>query len=65
MGPAADPQDERQQVRQALQDAGLVRRQPATQPVKVVSEAQLAAAADSLAQAGPLSQLIIDERNGR
>ena len=65
MGQAADPQDERQQVRQALRDAGLVRPQPATQPVKAVSETELAAAAASLAQAGPLSQLIIDERNGR
>lgn len=65
MSQAPGSQEPRQQVRQALTEAGLVRPRPVSQPVEPVSEAQLAAAAEALAQAGPLSDLIIDERNGR
>ena len=65
MGQAPDGQDMRQQVRQALTEAGLVRPRPLSQPVESVSDDRLAAAAEALAQAGPLSDLINDERDGR
>jgi len=58
-------QEERHRVRQALLDAGVIRPRPTIEPVQPVSEAQLAAAADALAAAGPLSELIIAEREGR
>lgn len=58
-------QAERQQVRQALLDAGVIRPHPPAMPVKEVSEAQLAEAANALAAAGSLSELIIAEREGR
>ena len=56
---------ERQQVRQALAAAGIIRPQTATEPIQPVSETALAAAAQTLGQAGPLSDLIIAEREGR
>jgi len=58
-------QEEHHQVRQALLDAGVIRLRPPTGPIPLVSEAQLAAAANALAAAGPLSELIIAEREGR
>jgi hypothetical protein len=61
---AANPQVERQQVLRALRDARLVRPQPTALPVKAVSRAGLAATSESLAQARPVSQRIVDERNG-
>jgi hypothetical protein len=61
--PAA--QEERQQVRQALLDAGVIQPRPPTEPILTISEAQIAAAANSLAAAGPLSKLIVAERDGR
>lgn len=53
---------EREQVRQVLLAAGIIRFQTMTEPVQPVSETALAAAAQSLGQAGPLSDLIIAER---
>lgn len=61
--PAA--QQERQRVRQALLDAGVIQPRPSTEPIPAISEAQAAAAANSLAAAGPLSELIVAERDGR
>jgi len=58
-------QEERQQVRQALLDAGVIRPRPLDEPIQAVSEALLAEAANALAAAGPLSELIIAEREGR
>jgi len=61
--PAVD--EERRRVRQALLDAGIIRPRPPAEPAQPVSEAQLAEAAAALAAAGPLSELIIAERDGR
>lgn len=65
VAPAPAVQEERHWVRQALLDAGVIRFRPPAEPVQPVSEAQLAAAADALAAAGPLSELVIAEREGR
>jgi predicted DNA-binding antitoxin AbrB/MazE fold protein len=53
---------DRQRVYEALQDAGLIKSQPVYEPARPVSEADLAAAAEALAAAGSLSELIIAER---
>ncbi len=58
-------QDERQRVRQVLLDAGIIQPRPVTEFVQPVSEARLAEAADALAAAGSLSELVIAEREGR
>jgi len=63
--PASAVEDERRQVRQALLAAGVIRLQPATEPTQPVSETELSAAAQALGQAGPLSDLILAEREGR
>jgi predicted DNA-binding antitoxin AbrB/MazE fold protein len=55
---------DRQRVYEALLDAGLIKPQPVAETVRPVSEAELAAAADALAAAGPISDLIIAERAG-
>jgi len=65
IAPVPTAQEERRQVRQALLDAGVIRPRPPADPIQPVSEAQLAAAADALAAAGPLSELVIAEREGR
>jgi predicted DNA-binding antitoxin AbrB/MazE fold protein len=65
VAPVPAEQDERRQVRRALLDAGVIRPRPPADPIQPVSEAQLAAAADALSAAGPLSELIIAEREGR
>ncbi len=57
--------EERQQVHQALLDAGLIRPSPAVEQVEPVSEPELIDAARSLAAAGPISDLIIMERDDR
>lgn len=57
--------EEGQRVRQALVAAGVIRPRPPVEPVPSVSEAQLAGAANALAAAGPLSELIIAERDDR
>lgn len=61
--PTAD--EERERVRQALLEANVIRLRPPAEAVTPVSEARLAAAARALAAAGPLSELIIAERDGR
>ena len=58
-------QDERQLVRQALLEAGIIQPHRSVDPVQPISEARLAKAAKALAAAGPLSELIIAEREGR
>jgi predicted DNA-binding antitoxin AbrB/MazE fold protein len=63
--PSPGAEEERQRVRQALLDAGVIRPRSSVEPVQPVSEARLAAAAEALATAGPLSELIIAERDGR
>jgi predicted DNA-binding antitoxin AbrB/MazE fold protein len=60
-----DVQEERQRVRQILLSAGVIRSRPPVEPIRPVSEAQLAAAAAALGTAGPISELIIAEREGR
>jgi hypothetical protein len=63
--PAVRKNEERRRVRQALLDAGVIRPQPQVDPLQPISEAQLAAASEALAMAGPLSELIIAEREAR
>jgi len=58
-------QEERHRVRQALLAAGIIQPRPPVEPVQPVSEAQLTEAANALAVAGPLSELVIAEREGR
>jgi len=63
--PPSSVEEERHRVRQALLAAGVIRSQPSAKAVPAVSEDQLAAAARALAAGGPLSELIIAERDGR
>jgi predicted DNA-binding antitoxin AbrB/MazE fold protein len=56
---------DRQQVRQALEEAGMVRPRATNGPVELVSESRLTEAANALAKAGPLSEQIIADREGR
>ena len=63
--PSLPVEEERHRVRQVLLAAGVIRLQPSAEAVPSVSEAQLAAAASALAAGGPLSELIIAERDGR
>ncbi len=58
-------QKERHKVRQALLDAGVIQPRPPVKSVQPISEAQLTKAANALATAGPLSELVIAEREGR
>jgi len=57
--------DERRRAYEALRSAGIIGVQPPVEDLPKISEAQLAAAARDLAAAGPLSELIIAEREGR
>lgn len=57
--------DTRQQVYDVLEAAGVIGASPPPEPLPMVSEAQLVAAAKALGAAGPLSELIIAEREGR
>ncbi len=57
--------DERQRVRQALLDAGIIHPRPVTESVHPVSEARVAEAADAVAAAGSLSEVVIAEPEGR
>lgn len=57
--------DAKRQVRQALLDAGIIQPHSPTEVIPPVSEKQLAATANALAMAGPLSDLIIEEREAR
>lgn len=61
--PGAD--EERQRVRHALVEAGVIRPRLPAEPDQPVSAAELVAAVEALAIAGPLSDLIIAERKGR
>ena len=65
VGSISDANEERCRVRQALLDAGVIRPSPPAEPIPPVSEAELEAAAKTLAAAGPLSELVIAERDGR
>jgi len=53
---------DRQYVYEVLMDAGLVKAQTPADHMAPISEADLAAAADALAAAGPISEMIIAER---
>jgi predicted DNA-binding antitoxin AbrB/MazE fold protein len=57
--------DPRKLAYDVLQAAGIISVQLPTEDLPMISEAQLAAAARDLAVAGPLSELIIAEREGR
>jgi predicted DNA-binding antitoxin AbrB/MazE fold protein len=57
--------DQRKAAYDALQAAGVIGAQVPVENLPMISEAQLAAAARDLAAAGPLSELIIAEREGR
>ncbi len=48
-----------------LLDVGLTRPRPPVEPAEPVSETKLAEVADALVAAGPLSELIIADREGR
>lgn len=53
----------REEVRRVLLAAGVIQPRTATTSMVVVSETDLAAAAHSLAVAGPISDLILAERD--
>jgi predicted DNA-binding antitoxin AbrB/MazE fold protein len=57
--------DQRKLAYDALQAAGIIGAQLPVEDLPLISEAQLVAAAHDLAVAGPLSELIIAEREGR
>lgn len=57
--------EERLRVRQALLNAGVIRPRLVMPSVPPVSESELEQAAQSLGTAGPLSELVIAEREGR
>ncbi len=57
--------DQRKLAYDALQAAGIISAQVPGEELPMISEAQLVAAARALAVAGPLSELIIAEREGR
>ncbi|GAB4409894.1 MAG: hypothetical protein Fur0044_03550 [Anaerolineae bacterium] len=56
---------ERQRVRQVLIEAGVIRPRPVVEPVQPIAETTLAAVAEVLGKVGPLSELIMAEREGR
>lgn len=58
-------QKERRRVQRALLNAGVIGPRTSVGSIPQVSEAQMDAASRSLAAGGPLSELIIMERNGR
>ena len=63
--PISNAEEERQRVRQALIAGGVIRPHSASILIEPISEEALAAAARALASAGPLSELVIVEREGR
>jgi len=65
VGQETVPVKDIQRVREALLAAGVIRVRSPLKVVEPVSEDQLAAAAETLAVAGPLPEQIIVERNGR
>jgi len=58
-------QKERRRVQRALLNAGVISPRTPAGSIPQVSETQMDAASRSLAAAGPLSELIIAERDGR
>lgn len=56
---------ERQRVREVLIKAGVIRPRPMVELVQPIAETTLAAVAEALGKAGPLSELIMAEREGR
>lgn len=62
---AQNGESERGRVRHALIEAGIIHPQVSAQPPAQISEVQLAEAARSLGEAGPLSELIIAQRAER
>jgi predicted DNA-binding antitoxin AbrB/MazE fold protein len=56
---------EKARVHQALLEAGVIRPRTLAEPIEPISETLLAEAASALAQAGSLSELIIEQRDGR
>jgi len=56
---------EREETLRVLMEAGVIRPHPAAPPRLPVDEVRLAAARRALGAAGPLSELIIAERDGR
>ena len=65
VSPPVDDQGLKQQVRQALVDARVIQPRVASPSLPKVTETDLMVAADALAIAGPLSELIVAEREGR
>ena len=65
INPISNAEEERQRVRQALIAGGVIRPHSVSTLIEPISEEALAAAAQALANAGPLSELIIAEREGR
>ncbi|MDQ2996859.1 MAG: antitoxin family protein [Chloroflexota bacterium] len=63
--PISNAEVERQRVRQALIAGGVIQPHLPATPIQPVSEEALATAAQALANAGSLSELIIAERDGR
>jgi len=57
--------DERQQVRQALLDAGVIQPHASVDAPAPVPDAELETAAQALGAAGPLSTVILAAREGR
>lgn len=57
--------DPRQRVYDVLEAAGVITAPPPDEAPPAISEEQLAAVARALGAAGPLSELIIAEREGR
>lgn len=58
-------EEEREKVRRILLEAGVIEPHPADGSVQPVTEAELEKAARALAAAGPLSEQILAERDGR
>lgn len=59
----SDPvRSDRQNVFEALMDAGLIKSQMTSEPRESISERELLVAAKALGMAGPVSDLIIAER---
>jgi predicted DNA-binding antitoxin AbrB/MazE fold protein len=65
VSPPTNAESQRQHVRQALIEAQVIQPRPKLTPVPTVEESELQAAAAALAAAGPLSALILEEREGR
>jgi predicted DNA-binding antitoxin AbrB/MazE fold protein len=65
VSPPTNEENQQQRVRQALIDAQVIQPRPKLAPGPEIKESALQAAAAALATAGPLSALILEEREGR